>query len=488
MKKGLGFAVILLITLGNPIWSGGQETPSAKRPAVKGGGATFPAPLYQVAIADFETQYPNLEKQILYNQKLPDRKPWLLGSDKGRKLVRGKGLDFAGTDWPLTRSELSRIQAIQIPTVVGAVTIVYNLPGLTGPDVVNRKTPPPRLTISADILARIFQGTITRWDDGFIQRENPDIILPSADIIPVHRSDGSGTTHMLANYLSMNAKSWTGGNDFKLKKLAKASIAAKGNDALAETISETAYSIGYVELEYAVRKQLVTARLQITRKDKTEFAEPSVSAIDAAVPKEAAQVLANDAGDEPELRVQQEFPKIEDVADPNQPSPYLISGFTWLILKPLSGSSQEVLCKFLEFLPGWSRAHAGTYGYAPLPEEIVAGNSKKISEICPATASSSGSKPDAEFTLKLRDPLMIGRTIGLNGVARTLGPPQFAKDPSEAVRVEICCTFMSIYHKRRLRQNAEDGHQASNRYAKINTLRNLDLLEFTRLRAMLCSF
>jgi phosphate transport system substrate-binding protein len=258
------------------------------------------------------------------------------------------------------------------------------------------------------VLARIFQGIVTRWDDAFIQRENPDVILPSADIIPVHRSDGSGTTHLLTNFLSVSSpESWTGDNNFKGSKWARRSMEAKGNEALAEAVSENQYSIGYVEFEYAHRKKLVTANIQIKWTDPkcapqqttntpqrtgsqkpcklfTEFVEPSIETIQAAVPKSAVGDLAEPQKEASDL--QEKFPQIDGPANSEQPRPYPISGFTWLVLKPLKDKRQlQDLCKFIEFLPGWAEKNAQILGYAPLPEGIVAENARKLSGsgICP---------------------------------------------------------------------------------------------------------
>jgi phosphate transport system substrate-binding protein len=358
--------------------TGGQTTPE-KRIPVRGGGATFPSPFYQIAIADFDEKFPGLDRQILYNQKLPDRTQIPLGSEKGIELVRGKSLDFAGSDWPLSHEELARLNGIQVPTVLGAVAVVYNLPGLPRTFTSWNTLAAPRLNFSADVLARIFQGTITQWDDPYIERENPGINFPSAAIVPVHRSDGSGTTHLFTNYLTYNSANWSGGNGLKGLHWAKNSLEAKGNDAVANAVSENEYTIGYVELEYTEKHNLSPANIQLKVGTKTKFVEPKASSLEAAVPSGAAQALS-EGSDE---ALQESFGKPRNEATPGESLPYPITGFSWLILRPIGdGKSQETLCKFLEFLPGWASKNAETYKYESFPSEIVVQYKSKIDKYC----------------------------------------------------------------------------------------------------------
>jgi len=351
------------------------------------GGATLPDPIYRIAILDFEddfmSHHPGRNPNILYNQDPPNKqnipgKIVDLGSLKGIEAFRKHKLECAGTDWPIQPIE----GAIQIPSVLGAVVIIYNVPELTALS--------PPLNFTADTLAKIFSGKITKWDDPNIQRDNPGAPLLSKDIMPVVREDGSGTTHIFTSFLTSLSSSWEGGNDFIVKKWARASTPVKSNGEVAETVDKLDYSIGYVEYRYANTYKLAQANVQNLIGQKSDaihgtdarqddrarhFIAASVGAIRAAVPEDVSVPLAS-----PE-QIQEEFPNSTNNND------YPISGFTWLLAWKPSNQSEAVLCDFLDFLPGWMQSYAQKHQYASLPDEVDEKNRAALDTICPPTAT-----------------------------------------------------------------------------------------------------
>jgi phosphate transport system substrate-binding protein len=389
MKQNLSMVALwVLVVAGNGALIFGQSV-SREKPAVKGGGATLPAPLYQIAIADFEERHPNGKMQILYNQQVPFHTPRPFGSEEGIRLVRGNGLDFAGTDWPLTEDELRRYRLVQFPMAVGGIAIIYNLPEITKPEI---DTFHPLDTPTAEVIhlrpetiARIFQGSITRWNDALIRRDNPTLKtpLPSVEIIPVYRLDGSGTTYILTNFFSAGGGSWAGGSGFTVKKWAPGGIAAAGSEAMADTVAHTRYSIGYAENDYAQRQGVVAAELLVKMSDAVKPVAAENSTFGAALSKDAVGRWAK--GELTDSALQALFPKTENTpsAPRGQSDPYPISGVTWVLVKQnLDPASRDELCEFLKFLPGWLDTNASTYNYAPLPANAREVTEQRIKAIC----------------------------------------------------------------------------------------------------------
>lgn len=343
--------------------SEGDRVPTGDQRPLVGGGSTLAAPLYGGAIAEFE---PNGVPHIFYNRDPSSQKEDNLGSEKGIRQLEKHRLDFAGTDWPI----LAIQNTIQIPTVATGVVIVYNVPGLTKPKPFATQGSVKQLNLSAGVLARIFQGTIKRWNDPYIQRENPDLRLqlPSEQITPVCRSDGSGTTHIFTNFLTkLGSGIWQNrGDPFKIK-CAKGSLGAIGNDELAKTVGDNDNSIGYVEYEYAMVHNLVQAQIQ---NKSGRFVAAGISTIRASVPSDASATLET-----PE-QLQGMFPLGQDE------NAYPISGFTWLVVRRPSEPSKTVVCNFLYFLIDWLEFNSESLGYASLPVRLAERNRDTTDQIC----------------------------------------------------------------------------------------------------------
>jgi len=312
---------------------------------LSGAGASFPYPLYSKWIQEYKKLKPNVN--IDYQS---------IGSSGGINNILNETVDFAGSDAPMTDEQLAKARGpiLHIPTVAGAVVITYNLEGVNKP-----------LQLSPEVVAEIFLGNVTKWNDSKIASLNPNIKLPDKNIVVVHRSDGSGTTNIFTDYLSKVSPTWK-------EKVGKGTsvqwpvgIGAKGNEGVAGTVKQTPGSIGYVELAYAIQNKLPYAFI----KNKAgKFVEPSLETTTAAAAG-AANIMPED------MRV--------SITDPPGENAYPIAGYTYILV--YKDQKEELKGKALaEFL--WWAIHDGEkYAkdllYAPLPENVVKKAGEKIKQI-----------------------------------------------------------------------------------------------------------
>ena len=222
---------------------------------LSGAGATFPLPFYNVIFENFAEVNGDV---VAYGG---------IGSGGGVRNLRDGIVDFAGSDAFLTEKEMNEMPpVIHVPTCMGAVVLAYNLPGVDN------------LNLSGDVVADIFAGKITRWNDARIKTLNEGVSLPDADIIPVFRSDGSGTTFVFTDYLSKVSENWKNtygtGKSVNFPK----GQAAKGNPGVAGVISQTANSIGYVGSEYAFAQRIPYATLMNANGELVKPTSESISA------------------------------------------------------------------------------------------------------------------------------------------------------------------------------------------------------------------
>src|SRR6266404_4831416 len=223
----------------------GGGTPGAGGPvSLQGAGATFPNPLYQKWMSEYGKLHPNAK--IDYNSQ---------GSGAGIQGIQKQTIDFGASDAPMSDADLKAApgELLHIPTVLGAVVLTYNLPGLDKP-----------LRFSPDTIADIFLGKIKKWDDAKIKADNPTAKLPNTDITVVHRSDGSGTTFVFTDYLSKVSPEWKSkvGTDKSPKWPDGVGMGQKGNEGVTGTIKNTPNTIGYVELNYAAANSLPVAQIK----------------------------------------------------------------------------------------------------------------------------------------------------------------------------------------------------------------------------------
>lgn len=309
---------------------------------VNGAGATFPYPIYSKWFDEYHNQNPNVT--INYQS---------IGSGGGIKQVVAKTVDFGATDGPMTDDQLSEApgRIYHIPTVMGAVTVTYNLEGVGG-----------GLKLSGDVLADIFLGKITKWNDSRIAEENAGIVLPDQDIVVVHRSDGSGTTFIFVDYLSKVSREWSA-------KVGKATsvkwpvgLGGKGNEGVAGLIKQTPGAIGYVELAYAKHNDLTYASI---KNQSGNYIEPTIE----STTKAAEGVSIPD-----DFRV--------SITNSNNADAYPIASFTWLLIyKEMDADKGAAIVNFIKWAITDGQQYAAKLDYAPLPSSVVAQIEKKLTGV-----------------------------------------------------------------------------------------------------------
>lgn len=315
---------------------------------LNGAGATFPYVIYSKW---FDVYHQNTGIQFNYQS---------IGSGGGIKQVIEGTVDFGASDAPMSEAQMKQVKdkqgtdILHIPTVMGAVVITYNLPGVE-----------KGLKITPDVLADIYLGKITKWNDSRIVSDNQGVNLPDKAIFVTHRSDGSGTTNIFTGYLSKVSEAWS-------KKVGQgtavkwpAGLGGKGNEGVAGLVKQTEGSIGYVELAYAEKNSLPYAAL----KNKAgNFVMPTFDAVSAA----AAGFVKNMPAD---LRV--------EITNADGKDSYPISGFTWLLIyKDMKNKAKaKAIVDFLKWAVTDGEKYAKDLYYAPLPKEVVKLDQEKISQI-----------------------------------------------------------------------------------------------------------
>ncbi len=219
-------------------------TPTGSLVTLNAAGATFPQPFLNATIVKYTTNVkPNV--QINYQG---------VGSGQGIASFTSKTVDFACSDAPLTADQRAAApNALHIPETIGAITVAYNLPGISS-----------GLKLTGTVLADIYLGSITNWNDPAITALNPSLTLPNHGITTVHRSDGSGTTNWFTKYLSLVSPTWneTVGSGTSVQWPGTNAIGASGNSNVAATVNQTQYAVGYIELAYALQNDVPVAALQ----------------------------------------------------------------------------------------------------------------------------------------------------------------------------------------------------------------------------------
>ena len=213
---------------------------SALAAEISGAGATFPYPIY----SQWAAAYKGVSGVGLNYQSI--------GSGGGIAQIKAKTVTFGASDMPLKPKDLDAAGLIMFPTVIGAEVIVYNIPGI----------PSNTLVLDGPTIANIYLGKISKWNDPEIKKLNPSVNLPDKPIVVVHRSDGSGTTFIFANYLSKVSKEWADKVGAATSVDWPVGIGAKGNEGVAGNVAQTAGSIGYVEYAYAMQNHLRYTKLK----------------------------------------------------------------------------------------------------------------------------------------------------------------------------------------------------------------------------------
>ena len=318
---------------------------SAQNVQINGAGATFPNPIYSKWFAEYNKLHPNVA--INYQS---------IGSGAGIRQITNQTVFFGATDGPMTNDQLQGApgKILHFPTVLGAVVPIYNIEG------VNQE-----LKFTGPVLADIFLGKITKWNDPAVAKANPGVNLPATDITVAHRSDGSGTSYIWVDFLAKVSPEWKQKVGVATSVNWPAGVGAKGNEGVSGLVKQTPGAIGYVELIYALQNKISYGSVQNAA---GEFVKASVQAVTAA-----AAVAAKS------------MPKDFRVSITNAPGQgvYPVSSFTWLLLyeNPKDKAQAKLFVDFLKWALTDGQKFATDLGYAPLPEEVVKLEMAVISQI-----------------------------------------------------------------------------------------------------------
>ena len=330
------FAVLLLaVCLGS----------AAAQTNLNGAGATFPNPIYQKWFSEYHSQHPDI--QINYQS---------LGSGAGIAQLQKRTVDFGASDGPMNDDQISQtpFKVLHIPTVMGAVVPTYNIPGVSA-----------ELKFTPEVLAGIFLGKITKWNDPRLAKANPGVKFPDAEVFVVHRTDGSGTTYIFTDYLSKVSPEWASGPKKGTSISWPASgLGGKGNEGVAGTVKQTEGSIGYVELIYALSNNMAYGSVQNAA---GQFVKASLDSVTAA----AASV--------------KDMPDDFRVSITNAPGKdaYPISSFTWFLVPAewTDAGKEKVFVDFLNWMVDKGQGMTSVLAYAPLPKAVAVKVKARIKEI-----------------------------------------------------------------------------------------------------------
>ena len=312
-----------------------------------GAGATFPYPMYSKWFDEYHKQHPDVS--INYQS---------IGSGGGINQITQGTVDFGASDGPMNDDQLKTAaekgrKILHIPTVLGADVPAYNIPGVT-----------TELKFTPDVLADIFLGKLTKWNDPRITKINPGVKLPDSDIIVVHRSDPSGTSYIWTDYLSKVSDEW-------LKKAGRGTavkwpvgLGGKGNEGVSGAIQQNPGSIGYVELIYAIQNHIPFGLVQ---NKEGQFVKASLDSVTAA----AASM--------------KDMPDDFRVSITNAPgkTAYPISSFTWLLVPSdwQDKNKEKTMVAFLNWMVGPGQSMTKDLSYAPLPKNVADKVKARIKEI-----------------------------------------------------------------------------------------------------------
>ena len=300
---------------------------------LNGAGATFPYPMYSKWFAEYNKLHPDV--QINYQS---------IGSGGGIRQVSTGTVDFGASDGPMTDQQLTdaKKKIYHFPTVLGAVVPAYKIPGYSG-----------ELKFSGTLLANIFLGRITNWNDASIAKENPGANLPNLPIVVVHRSDGSGTTFVWTDYLSKVSTDWQNNVGKGTSVRWPLGLGAKGNEGVAGMIKQMDGAIGYIELIYAEQNKIPFGLVKNAAGEyvKASLDGTSKAAATAKVPNDFRVSITNAPGK----------------------GVYPIASFTWLLVPETNADAnkQRIIKDFLNWMVTDGQKLTQQLTYAPLPAEVA---------------------------------------------------------------------------------------------------------------------
>ena len=342
MRKAFCFLIILAVSVV-------AVSVSMAAMSLTGAGATFPYPMYSKWFSEYKKAHSDIE--INYQS---------IGSGGGIKQVTEGTVDFGASDGPMNDAQLKDFQGkrgypvLHFPTVMGADVPTYNLPGVNA-----------ELNFTQDAISGIFLGRISKWNDPAIANANKGVNLPANDIVVIHRSDGSGTTYIWTDYLSKISSDWKDKVGKGTSVNWPVGLGGKGNEGVAGLVRQTANSIGYVELIYAIQNKMAYGRV---RNSSGEFVKADLASVTAA----AAAAIKNMPED---FRV--------SITDAPGKTAYPVSSFTWLLVpqKIQDAEKKKVITDFLHWMLTDGQNFTEALAYAKLPESVVAKELKAISKI-----------------------------------------------------------------------------------------------------------
>lgn len=308
--------------------------PALGQTTLNGAGATFPYPMYSKWFSEYHKLHPDIE--INYQS---------IGSGGGIRQVLAGTVDFGASDGPMTDEQLgqSKVKILHIPTVLGADVPAYNIPG------VNQE-----LKFTPDVLADIFLGKISTWNDPRLTKINPGVPLPGQPIVVIHRSDGSGTTYIWTDYLSKVSAEWQNSVGKGTSVKWPVGLGGKGNEGVAGMIRQIQGSIGYIELIYAIQNNIPYGSV---KNAAGTFLKASLEGVTAA----AGSVKSMPA----DFRV--------SITNAPGKDAYPISSFTWLLIpvQAKDAARGKIIADFLNWMVDQGQTMTTQLAYAPLPQNVA---------------------------------------------------------------------------------------------------------------------
>ena len=308
---------------------------AAQTVQINGAGATFPTPIYSKWIDEYAKARPNV--RINYQS---------VGSGAGIQQVSKQTVFFGASDMPMTKEQMQAAPGtlLHFPTVLGAVVPIYNIPNVTA-----------ELKFNGQVLADIYLGKITKWNDAALAKLNPGVTLPSTDITVVHRADGSGTTYIWVDYLSKISPEFMKRVGVNSSVNWPAGVGGKGNEGVSGLVRQTPGSIGYVELIYALQTKISYGPVMNMA---GELVKASVQSVTAAAAEGAAKMPAD-------FRI--------SITNAPGKGAYPIASFTWLLMyeSPKDKAQAKAMVDFMKWALSDGQKYCAGLGYAPLPDAVI---------------------------------------------------------------------------------------------------------------------
>lgn len=339
MKTSMTLAIVALGGIGL------AGSAAAQVLSLNAAGATFPAPIYQKWFDEYKKAHPNV--QVNYQP---------IGSGGGMSAMMQGTVDFAASDPPLTDKQIAdmKVKPLHFPSVLGGVVLIYNLPGVS-----------QELKFSPESVSGIYLGKITKWNDAAIAKDNPGVKLPSTDILPVYRADGSGTTYIFTDYLSQISPDWMKSPGKSTSVKFPVGTGQNKSDGVAGMVKQSPGAIGYVELTYAITSKLAFGSL---KNSSGVYLKPTLQSVTVAAAGKAKAM-------ETDLRV--------SIVNAAGKDAYPISAFTYLLIpsKIEDAKKKAAIVDFLKWMLADGQKDCAALGYAPLPATVAKVELKQIGQI-----------------------------------------------------------------------------------------------------------